>query len=397
MLRFVYFFLYGLLNLYAIMRTINWINNSHNTVDLRKLRVPLAIIMSLLGSTVILAFYLQRSGTHRFIPWLSSHWLGVFFYTIFYIAIADLIWLLLRLIKKDPKGLLIRSRFIFRSGLVVLALILGTSIYGFIHMRNMKTTEYAITINKEVEGLDKMRIALVADLHMGYTIGVKDVTKMVEKINASNPDMVVFAGDIFNNNFDALDDKDGIFAEFSKIKSTYGTYACWGNHDIEEPLFSGFSVASRSEAFRDPRMDEYLEMAGFHLLEDQEMLIDNKFYVIGRLDYKKPGDGSSYRKSIEELVARVDTEKPVILIDHQPREFDEIAATGVDLDLSGHTHAGQIFPLNLTDGLTWENEYGLLKRGQLISIVTSGVGVYGLAMRVMTDSEVAIIDVSFEK
>ena len=396
MLRYIYFLLFALLNVYVIVRTLKWFKNCDEAINLKRFKIPCAIIIGLMGSFVIIAFYLQKSGDFPRIMRFSKQCFGVLFYMIFYVAMADLVWLILRLIKKDPKEPLRRSRFIFRGGLVVLALIVTTSIYGFINLRDMKMKEYEVTINKQVEGRDNLRIALVADQHLGYTMGVKDMQKMVEMINEANPDIVCFAGDIFNNNYNSLDDPQGIQDAFASIQSTYGVYGCWGNHDVEEPLFSGFSVNSRSEAIRDPRMEEFLAAAGVHLLEDADILVNDEFYVIGRLDYEKPGDGTRNRKSIDELTKDMDKSKPIILIDHEPREFDEISAAGVDLDLSGHTHAGQIFPMTVTNQFTWKNDYGVLKMGDFTSVVTSGIGAYGPAMRTFSDSEVVIIDVSFK-
>ena len=395
-MRYIYFFGYILLNTYIVFRTLKWFGNCHEVFDSKRFKIPYIFVMSLLASLVIVAFYLQGSSEFHWLLKFTSQWFGILFYIVFYVAIADLVGLILKIFKRIPQDHLRRSRFIFRSGLVIIILIIVTSIYGFVHVRNMKTTNYEVSINKEVAELGSMRIALVADQHLGYTIGVKDMDKMVLKINEANPDLVCFVGDIFDNDFDALDDVEGIRAAFANIKSTYGVYTCWGNHDVEEPLFSGFSVNSKSEAIRDSRMDELLLSAGIHLLEDEAILIDDKFYIIGRLDYQKTGDGTNNRQSIEALMTDVDTSKPVILLDHQPREFAEIAAAGVDLDLSGHTHAGQLFPMNLTNSFTWENGYGLMQKDNLTSIVTSGVGVYGPAMRVFTDSEVVIIDVTYQ-
>ena len=377
------------------MRAITWFGKCHEVFKKKCFKIPYAIVMGVLGSLVIIAFYLQESGDYHFIMRLSKQWFGVLFYIILYIALADLGWLILKLLKKRPKDEIAKKRFIFGAGVIVIALVVSTSIYGFINLRNIKTIEYNVAIDKEVEGRDGLKIALVADQHLGYTIGVKDMQRMVEKINAADVDLVCFSGDIFNNNFNALDDEQGIWQAFANIKSTYGVYACWGNHDVEEPLFSGFSVDKKSDAIRDPRMEEFLKSAGFHLLEDEGVFVGEEFYVVGRLDYQKAGDGTNHRASIDELTKNMDKSKPIILLDHQPREFDEIEAAGVDLDLSGHTHAGQIFPMNLTNHLTWKNGYGLMEIGNLTSIVTSGVGAYGPAMRTFTDSEVAIINVTF--
>lgn len=396
MLRYVYFGVFALLNIFVIVRTLEWFKNCKGFFELKRFKVPYVIVMGLMSAFIIVSFYLQESGHFHWVMKFSNQWFGILFYIIFYVVMADIVWFIIKVIKKEPKDEAVRSRLVFRGGLVVIVLIIATSIYGFVHLRNMKTTNYEVTIDKKVEGLENMRVVLVADQHLGYNIGASDMEKMVEKINEAKPDLVCFAGDIFDNNFKALDDVERIGAAFASIESTYGVYACWGNHDVDEPLFSGFSVDSSSEAFRDPQMGEFLEAAGFILLEDKEMLVNDMFYVIGRLDYKKPGDGTKYRETIEALTKDINKDKPIILLDHQPREFDEISAAGVDLDLSGHTHAGQMFPMNLTNELTWENGYGMKKIDDLTSIVTSGVGVFGPAMRTFTDSEVVIIDIAFQ-
>lgn len=397
MLRLLYIFCYILLNAYIIWRTLRWMRHCYGRLGSWKFRIGYIIIFSGLAAVVITSHFLQDSGMFRGLQRFSSSWFGVLFYIIFYVFVTDVIRFLIKFFRLTPKGFFARPKIVIPGGLAVIALIAGTSIYGFVHVKDMKTVYYEVNVDKACGELDEMRIVLVSDQHLGYTIGAKDMEKMVEKINAADPDLVCIAGDIFDNNYDSLDDAKGIEEALKRIESEYGVYACWGNHDVTEPLFSGFSVDKRSEALRDRRMDKLLEDAGIIVLNDQAELVADSFYVAGRLDYEKAGDGTNNRKSIGELMDGVDTSKPVILLDHEPRELDEIAAAGVDIDLSGHTHKGQIFPMNLTGGLFWENNYGILQKGQMYSIVTSGIGVYGPAMRVFTDSEVAVVDVSFIK
>jgi len=348
-----------------------------------------------MASLVIVSFFLQESGKHYRLEHFSSQWFGVLFYIIFYVAVADLIRLLMKLFKLTPKGFFEKGRFVFVGGLVVIALIISTSIYGFIHVRDMKVVHYQASIEKPCEGIESLRIVMVADQHLGYTIGVRDMEKMAAMINARKPDLVCITGDIFDNNYNALDDSEGIMKAFKSIESTYGVYACWGNHDVKEPLFSGFSVNARGDAVRDPRMEQLLKDAGIQVLDDKVASVEDKFYVIGRLDYEKAGDGTSNRKDITQLTEGLDLSKPIIAIDHEPRELEEMEAAGVDIDLSGHTHGGQIFPMNLTNELIWENGWGIMQKGSMYSVVTSGIGVYGPAMRVFTDSEIVVMDVDF--
>ena len=142
-------------------------------------------------------------------------------------------------------------------------------------------------------------------------------------------------------------------------------------------------------------MEAFLKKSNIKLLQDETQLVDQAFYMIGRRDDSKPGTKNGSRKSIKELMEGVDQTKPVLLVDHQPKELQEIADAGVDVDLSGHTHDGQMFPGNLLIGMIWENACGYLQKGDMHSIVTSGVGIWGPAMRVGTDSEIAVIHITF--
>ena len=235
----------------------------------------------------------------------------------------------------------------------------------------------------------------MADLHLGYSIGSWNMKKMVQKINAQEPDLVVIAGDIFDNEYEALDDPDRLVKILSSIKSTYGVYACYGNHDIQEKILAGFTFPKKGKKMSDPRMDEFLKKANITLLRDEGVLVDDAFYLYGRPDFERPGRGIDKRKSAAEITEKLDMTKPVLVIDHEPRELEALADAGVDLDLCGHTHDGQMFPGNIITALMWENSYGYLKVGEMHNTVTSGVGVFGPFMRVGTKSEICVIDVKF--
>ena len=143
-------------------------------------------------------------------------------------------------------------------------------------------------------------------------------------------------------------------------------------------------------------MEKFVEKCGIKTLEDEVTLVDDSFYLIGRLDAEKSGDGTNNRKTVPELMRGLDQRKPVILIDHQPKKLKEISKTGVDMMLSGHTHDGQFFPLNIFSRIIWENCAGKQKFGDMYSIVTSGLGVYGPNMRVGTDAETVFLNVRFQ-
>ena len=177
--------------------------------------------------------------------------------------------------------------------------------------------------------------------------------KMVDRINALNPDVVIYAGDIFDNDYDALDDPERLVEIMRNVSAVYGSYAVFGNHDVTETLVGGFSTASSTKAFRDPRMEAFLRQAGINImLDDVTTIADGKINLIGRLDGEKAGDGTRNRKDLSELVKQCDMSKPVIVINHEPDKLHETAAMGVDVMLSGHTHAGQFFPLTIIQPVT---------------------------------------------
>ena len=226
-------------------------------------------------------------------------------------------------------------------------------------------------------------------------MGTAQAKRIVKKINAENPDVVCIAGDIFDNEYDAISKPDKLKEILKGIKSKYGVYACWGNHDLNEPILAGFTFNGTEDNYNDPRMEEFLTDAGIHLLDDESVLIDNKFYIVGRRDASRCEKVEGSRATPAQLTESLDQRKPIIFIDHQPKELDETAAVGVDLDLCGHTHDGQIFPGNLIIHLFWENSCGYLRKGNMHNIVTSGAGIWGPNMRVGTNSEICPITVHF--
>jgi hypothetical protein len=166
-------------------------------------------------------------------------------------------------------------------------------------------------------------------------------------------------------------------------------------HDIQEKILAGFTFGSKEKKESTPEMDEFLEKAGITLLRDEYVLIDDSFYLYGRPDYERPGRGIDKRKTPQEITEGMDVSLPVLVIDHEPRELQELADTGVDVDLCGHTHDGQVFPGNIVIRFFWENPCGYLKKGNMHNIVTSGVGLFGPNMRVGTKSEICDVSICF--
>ena len=358
-------------------------------------RAVFIIFYILIASSLLTGFLINKPEfLHRILKNTGNYFLGTFLYIILVIVVVDLVRLILKYVF-HARFLEFRSTFVI-TGFVCMALIILISVYGILHVGTIKVTPYKVTVNKKVKDMDSLKIVLLADTHFGYSINCRHAQKMVEKINAQDPDIVCIAGDIFDNDYDAISDPEGVCNALKSIKSRYGVYACWGNHDLDEPILAGFTFGGKKKDQADPRMEQLLRDANIHLLTDEAELIDEKFYVVGRNDSSRTHKLGGQRLSPAQLTKDLDLDKPVIFIDHQPKQLQETADAGADLDLCGHTHDGQIFPGNLFIHLFWENSFGYLKKDKMHNIVTSGVGVWGPDMRVGTNCEICPITVHFQ-
>ena len=171
---------------------------------------------------------------------------------------------------------------------------------------------------------------------------------------------------------------------------------CEAEFEFEETLFGGFPISPISQAFRTKQMEDFFDNAGFITLYDETVMIEDEIQLVGRVDGEKAGDGTADRMSAAELLKDIDPEKPVLVLEHEPVDYANLKENGADLALSGHTHAGQIFPGNLVVPFFNENAYGYKVADGLQTIVTAGVGFYGPPMRVGTDSEVTVVNITFK-
>lgn len=386
---------YILVNVYVVRWMIRWMGACSHIFQSAVFRAVFIIFYILIASSLLTGFLINKPEfLHRILKNTGNYFLGTFLYIILVIVVVDLVRLILKYVF-HARFLEFRSTFVI-TGFVCMALIILISVYGILHVGTIKVTPYKVTVNKKVKDMDSLKIVLLADTHFGYSINCRHAQKMVEKINAQDPDIVCIAGDIFDNDYDAISDPEGVCNALKSIKSRYGVYACWGNHDLDEPILAGFTFGGKKKDQADPRMEQLLRNANIHLLTDEAELIDDKFYVVGRNDSSRTHKLGGQRLSPAQLTKDLDLDKPVIFIDHQPKQLQETADAGADLDLCGHTHDGQIFPGNLFIHLFWENSFGYLKKDKMHNIVTSGVGVWGPDMRVGTNCEICPITVHFQ-
>jgi predicted MPP superfamily phosphohydrolase len=309
---------------------------------------------------------------------IGGFWLAFMFYGFLFFVLSDILLLILRItgtVGSDTIPLFRKFSLIVTAGLSFFFIAAG-----FINAVIPVVKEYSITINKPAGGIKSLRIAAVSDIHLGSIIRKRSIKKLSSMLREINPDMILLLGDIIDGEIGPVLRGD-LLQYFNCPKCDEGLYAITGNHEY----IGGGN-----------RTIPYIESKGIRVLKDEIITLDGGIQLVGRIDkdsyrfYGKP------RKSLEELMKHTDTTKPVILLDHQPFHIDESVKYGVDLQLSGHTHNGQMWPLNYITRMIYDVSYGYLKRGNTHIIVSSGYGLWGPRVRSGSRSEVLLINIKFE-
>lgn len=351
--------------------------------------------MFLLTIFIGLAFILPENNfLRRPLFKIGAYWLGISLYLILYVALIDLLrWIYSKVFKDKYNDFYARTI----CALLIIVLTGVTSIYGIINAKIVRTTEYEITINKDGGNFKEMTIAMFGDPQFGYNIGEYHLKQAVDIINKNDVDIVCVVGDIFDNQYSAIKNPDKLIDLFNQIKSKYGMYAVLGNHDVEEPILCGFTFNDDDikNKLASKEMLDFIRKSGMVLLYDENVIINNSVNLYGRADQERPNLGNITRKESGDLFKEVDVSKPIMVLDHEPREYDELEKAGVDLMMAGHTHDGQLLPTKIATDIIWENPYGLWVKNAFHAITTSGLGLFGPNMRVGTIAEVCIIHVKF--
>ncbi|MBR5058748.1 MAG: metallophosphoesterase [Clostridiales bacterium] len=272
--------------------------------------------------------------------------------------------------KKTPKWLSVAIAIPVTIIYMSVALFLGTHMYK---------TSYSVQTSKDVAPL---RIALISDSHLGACFDGEGFADRIEEIEKQQVDMLVITGDLVDGKTKKEDMITSCEA-LGKIKTTYGVYYVTGNHNIGDIDKMDFGF--------DELVAE-LEKNGVHVLLDEVAEVGDDFYIVGRIDR------SMDRKPISELTEPLDKSKYIIVLDHQPNDYDAEREAGCDLVLSGHTHGGQMIPVRqMTDILrAYDSTYGKKKEGDTTFIVTSGIGGLLVPYKTGTICEYCIIDIEKE-
>jgi len=340
-------------------------------------KVPLAVpLIFLILMTVLMILSVARpfSGTfQQTISFVGSCWMGMFAYLLLFFLLSDLILWIPSAFRWLTEPALERLRLVFGIGATVLALLVSG--YGFLHARELYTVSYEVTLSSAQN--TQMNVVLISDVHLGAIGSEERLVKTVEKINGMNPDLVLIAGDFFDSDFTAVSHPEKAVEAVKKIRSRFGVYACLGNHDAGKTYSS---------------MVDFLERANVRLLSDEYTVIDGRLVLAGRRDPSPIGGaGEEKRQELSKILEGRDPLLPAVVMDHNPVNLNTYTGE-VDLVLCGHTHKGQIFPGELITNALFVLDYGYarLEHGTQ-AIVTSGIGIWGLPMRVGTDCEIVRI------
>jgi predicted MPP superfamily phosphohydrolase len=250
---------------------------------------------------------------------------------------------------------------------------------GFINALIPVTKEYNITINKSAGKVKTLRIAAVSDIHLGSIIRKRSIKKLSLILKDLKPDMVLLLGDIVDGEIGPVLRGD-LLQYFTSPRSIDGLFAITGNHEF---------IGGANKTI------PYIKSKGIRVLMDEIVTLEGGIQLIGRIDRDSYRFYRKERLPLGELMNQVDTTKPVILLDHQPFHLDETAKYGIDLQLSGHTHNGQMWPLNYVTSMIYELSYGYLKKRNTNFIVSSGYGLWGPRVRSGSRSEVLLINIKF--
>jgi hypothetical protein len=283
-----------------------------------------------------------------------------------------------RLPFREKEGTLYRIlRFLYASGLVPVLILALVFSYGFSNMWYIREQQYTVTTVKQVSDY---RIALLTDIHYGTIQAASVVQDMADRISEQKPDLVILAGDIVEEGT-SKEEMQEIFRVLGNIDNTYGCYYVYGNHD-KQPY-------TTDRTYTDEELEQAIQGSGIQILKDQYVKIGDDLILAGRDD--AAWGNTSGRKSTEELLSGISEEEKkeryVIVADHQPIESEENSGAGVDLQLSGHTHAGQIWPIGYFTEMAGTLNYGEYLRGQCKVAVSSGVAGWGYAFRTQEHCE----------
>ncbi len=296
----------------------------------------------------------------EFIVGVGAIFLFFFFYFLMFSIVFDFFSLFFRRIK-------IFKREIATVAVLSIFILFG---YGYWNFYNLNVKYLNIDINKAKFDRDTLYIAYVSDIHLGTFVNKSKLNILIDTITAHKPDILLIGGDLIDNNIEVVKYYD-LLKYFKKLNLPLGIYMCPGNHEYIGRYFMDL---------------KYIEENNIKILKDTTIQIDSLFYLVSRDDIR------NRRKGLDKLVENIDPQYPIILLDHQPWKLDEAKKFLIDLQLSGHTHHGQIFPINFITKFLYEKDWGYLKKEKTHYYISCGYGGALFPIRIGSTPEIVFIN-----
>ncbi|PKL35606.1 MAG: hypothetical protein CVV44_18920 [Spirochaetae bacterium HGW-Spirochaetae-1] len=371
MIKFSIFSIFILLNLYALTR-IRTLLKKPSTKTL----------VSCVYGIVVAAFPITELLSHssygdalKYLLLPGYYSLPFLLYVVLLVILQDILLLANRVLNVISRETLEGPRYRAAMLGIITVIPLLFIIIGTINYNTIRVSEYSINIPAKSSKIRSIKVSLAADLHLRDITGRQFVVNFVKTINSLNPDILLIPGDILegdNNNMDTSDFE----TLFKDIRTRYGVYASPGNHESHGPM----------------RSFDFLKKANITLLRDEYRTIADSFYLVGRNDRN-----SDKRKKIKDILKDAPAILPVLVLDHRPLNSEDADDMTIDVQLSGHTHNGQLFPLNFIVRYLNTLSWGYKKTGNTHLFVTSGIQGWGPPVRTAGISEIMVININFVK
>ncbi|MBI3586416.1 MAG: metallophosphoesterase [Ignavibacteriales bacterium] len=369
--------IYGLINFYVFLR--GWEALSF-TPELKLYYIPAFLFISL---SYIVGRLLERvmlNWVSSLFVWIGSFWLAAMTYVVLALLSMDFLRLINHFIHLFPQaGTQEYDRVKLVTALIVTAGVVIAVVWGHMNANNPRIKTLNINIPKNSHPTKSLNIVVASDIHLGTIVCKARLEHIVEKINALNPDLVLLPGDVVDEDLGPVI-KQNLGETLRKIRSKFGVISITGNHEY---------IGGVEEAY------QYLIAHDITVLRDSFIKINDSLYIVGREDLSIRQFTGKRRKPLDEIMAGVDKTLPVILMDHQPFRLEDGVQNGVDIQLSGHTHHGQLWPFNFITKKVYEVSWGYKKKGDTHIYVSCGVGTWGPPVRTGNTPEIVNIRLTF--
>jgi predicted MPP superfamily phosphohydrolase len=303
-----------------------------------------------------------------------GYYIMPFMLYLFLLILLFNIFLLFNLLLKWLPRSFLKSTSFKRKGL--LTIIIGPALivlYGSANFHYICVSDFTIEVPAKSSEQHNMSVAFISDFHIGDLTSIKFIERFIAKMESIDPDIILFGGDLLEGDRDDFR-TSYIESLFRQLRASYGIYGVFGNHEHH---------GGRSSS-------KFYQNAGVKLLNDTALLIDGSFYLVGRKDAR-----NTNRFSIDNLTKNLLDHYPILVLDHRPTDINSVSQSSVDIQLSGHTHHGQLFPFNLISKYIYEVSWGHKKIGNTHFFVTSGIQLWGPPVRTIGKSEIMLINVKF--